>query len=281
MVGSVLFSLIFVNPGKEVIVMPAAKKKSRTVSKPASSPARSGKGVTWCIDHVPVLDWICWNRSMRILLPVAGIVFLLVCVLETISGGFPALEALLTGPFPVSLLLLLGVISLLIGLDLLLQGPDVLDCAVDQKGIHIECCLPRPASWKLLSRMRPVDSPAGEDGMVVISVTEISWSSITRVQLWPGQDKILFYCHSPWLSAALPCTPFSYGAVAKMITEKLGKKKQVRLPAPLRAPAAPAPKAKKPRAASPAPKTVLTPEFLDDIRRMNAEDEARSSRDDG
>ena len=160
--------------------------------------------------------------------------FLLVCVLETISGGFPALEALLTGPFPVSLLLLLGVISLLIGLDLLLQGPDVLDCAVDQKGIHIECCLPRPASWKLLSRMRPVDSPAGEDGMVVISVTEISWSSITRVQLWPGQDKILFYCHSPWLSAALPCTPFSYGAVAKMITEKLGKKKQVRLPAPLR-----------------------------------------------
>ena len=230
--------------------MPAAKKKRRTASRPSSASARSGKGVTWCIDHVPVLDWICWNRSMRILLPVAGIVFLLVCVLETISGGFPA-------------------------------GPDVLDCAVDQKGIHIECCLPRPASWKLLSRMRPVDSPAGEDGMVVISVTEISWSSITRVQLWPGQDKILFYCHSPWLSAALPCTPFSYGAVAKMITEKLGKKKQVRLPAPLRAPAAPAPKAKKPRAASPAPKTVLTPEFLDDIRRMNAEDEARSSRDDG
>ena len=219
MVGSVLFSLIFVNPGKEVIVMPAAKKKRRTASRPSSASARSGKGVTWCIDHVPVLDWICWNRSMRILLPVAGIVFLLVCVLETISGGFPALEALLTGPFPVSLLLLLGVISLLIGLDLLLQGPDVLDCAVDQKGIHIECCLPRPASWKLLSRMRPVDSPAGEDGMVVISV--------------------------------------------------------------LRAPAAPAPKAKKPRAASPAPKTVLTPEFLDDIRRMNAEDEARSSRDDG
>ena len=122
--------------------MPAAKKKRRTASRPSSASARSGKGVTWCIDHVPVLDWICWNRSMRILLPVAGIVFLLVCVLETISGGFPALEALLTGPFPVSLLLLLGVISLLIGLDLLLQGPDVLDCAVDQKGIHIECSGP-------------------------------------------------------------------------------------------------------------------------------------------
>ena len=261
--------------------MPAAKKKSRTVSKPASSPARSGKGVTWCIDHVPVLDWICWNQSMRIILPVADIVFLLVCVLETVSGGFPALEALLTGPFPLSLLILIAAICLLVGLNLLFQGPDVLDCAVDQKGIHIECCLPRPASWKLIARLRPSDSPVGEDGMALISVTDIPWASITRVQLWPGQDKILFYCGSPWLAAALPCTPFSYGAVTKMITEKLGKKKQVRLPAPLRASSAPSSKARKPRTSSHNPKNVLTPEFLDDIRRMNAEDEARSRRDDG
>ncbi|MCR4882018.1 MAG: hypothetical protein K6A68_00470 [Clostridiales bacterium] len=258
------------------------KKKRRTSGKKSASPVRgkTGKGVTWCVDHLPVFDWICWNTSMRIILPVTGIVFLLVCALETISGGFPALEALLSGPFPLSLLILLGVLCAVVGLDLLLQGPDVLDCAADQKGIHIECCLPKPASWKLLARFRSPDAPAGEDGMVSISRTDIPWAAITRVQLWPGQTRVLLYCHSPWLTAALPCTPFTYPAVTRMITEKIGKKKNVRLPVSLRAKDTPAAKPKKPRNPSSASKPVMTPEFLADIQRMNAEDEARSRRDD-
>ena len=254
---------------------PVAKKKRRTASRSQTSSARSGNGITWCVDHVPVLDWICWNTSMRILLPVTAIVFLMVCVLETISGGFPALEALLTGPFPLSLLIILASLCVLVGLNLLLQGPDVLDCAVDSKGIHVECCLPRPASWKLLARFRSPDTPAGEDGMVSISRTDIPWASITRVQLWPGQTRILLYCHSPWLACALPCTPFTYASVNRMITEKLGRKKQVRLPAVLRS-EAPAKKAKP--SASPS-KPVITPDFIADIQRMNAEDEAESRRE--
>lgn len=41
----------------------------------------------WCVERTPVKDWMCWNALMRILLPAALVILLLVLAAEGISGG--------------------------------------------------------------------------------------------------------------------------------------------------------------------------------------------------
>ena len=255
---------------------PAAKKSG------GSAPGT----VTWSVGHRPLTDWNTWNALMRFLLPAIALVFVAACVLETISGGLAALTALLSGTFPSTLLLLVLILSVLYALVLFLQGPDVLNYRVDGKGFHISCLLPRPTPLRLLARARSADLKSGEDGLVPISHLDIAWNEVSRVQLWPGKTTLLIYRRSAFVAAALHCTPFAFPAVTDQITKRLGKKKHVRLSAALKPPPAP-PKTRaksttsgKSKAASKKPAPSLSDSFLADIRRMNAEDEARSRRED-
>ena len=75
----------------------------------------------WCVERTPVKDWMCWNALMRVLLPAALFILLLVLAAEGISGGIGAVERLLVSGFPVVLLVLLGTILLLALLALILQ----------------------------------------------------------------------------------------------------------------------------------------------------------------
>lgn len=230
--------------------------------------AKSAIRVAWCAEHVPARDWISWNAAMRILLPVLGLVFLLVLVLEGITGGLAGVDTLLRGGLLFALLGLLGITSAVLLLVFILQGEDLLDCVVDGRGIHIQQYLPHPTPTKLLLRMKPVSllqqySP--DEGILLISQKEILWKDIARVQLWPGKALILFYAPAWWMRLALPCTPFTYEDCLSFIQDKLGKKKAVQLPAELHN--VPQPKAEKPlqeqqlsMADIPAPEPVPQPE---------------------
>ena len=76
----------------------------------------------WCVERIPVKDWICWNALMRILLPAALVILLLVLLAEGIAGGVSAVETLLVSGFPLVLLIGLGAILALAFVALLLQG---------------------------------------------------------------------------------------------------------------------------------------------------------------
>ena len=307
--------------------MPRGKKAPGATPEKKTGRRTGASGtLTWCLDHRPVTDWICWNQSMRIFAPVLLVILILVPLLEYLSGGSAALSDLLSGGFLITLVSLFLFAAVLTGLVLFLQGPDVLDILVDSKGVHLDVCLPRPTTLRLLARFRSPDLPAGEDGMVLISHTDLAWAQIRRIQLWPDKNTVLLYRTLGFLTLAVPCTPFTYGPMTDMLRDKLGKKEGVRMPRTLRppqtleklhqkdakahaakekkiearkkrlskaSPSKPAAAAsrrntsKTKKAASSAKKqptkrspTAISPEFLADIQRMNAEDEENARRQD-
>ena len=79
--------------------------------------SRLGKNAAhaaWCVERTPVKDWMCWNALMRVLLPAALFILLLVLAAEGVSGGVAAVEKMLVSGFPAVLLSLLGAIVLLV-----------------------------------------------------------------------------------------------------------------------------------------------------------------------
>ena len=203
--------------------------------------------LAWCVDHHPVRDWMCWNAVMRLLLPVMAATILLVILLEAVMGGLDGVAMLLGGGLLVSLTGIMGMVLTVMLLVFILQGDDLLDCVVDARGIHVQKYLPEPTVLKLVLRgksPRMLDA-MGDDNLLLVSSTEIAWKDITRVQLWPEKNMILFYAPKWWMRLALPCTPFTWEDALDCIREKIGKKKAVTLPeicrqaAPAKAKAAP------------------------------------------
>ncbi len=211
---------------------------------------KSTQRVAWCVEHTPVCDWMCWNAAMRIILPLSAVLLILILLLEGLAGGAPAVETLLRRGLLLSLLGLLCLVSALLLLALMLQGDDLLDCAVDGRGVHVTQYLPNPTPLKLLLRLKSPtlmaqldpDDPAP---MVCVRQQELAWKDVARVQLWPDKTLILLYAPTWWMRLALPCTPFTYEDSLSFMRDKLGRKKTVLLPGELVAP--PKPKAPKAR----------------------------------
>lgn len=188
--------------------------------------------LAWCVEHTPVRDWMSWNAVLRIVLPVLGMTLLLTLAAEAVIGGVAGIAALLTGALLPFLGLLLASILALLLLALILQGDDLLDCVIDNTGLHVQQYLPNPTALKLLLRSR---SPAlldtmGEENMLLITSREIPWKEIRRVQLWPEKTMLLLYAPRWWLRLSVPCTPFTWTDALAFIREKIGKKKDVILP---------------------------------------------------
>ncbi len=197
----------------------------------------------WCVERRPVSDWMYWNSVMRLLLPSALLILLLVLLAEILGGGIGALERMIASGFlPVLLLLFAGALALVFA-ALLLQGKELSDFVVDSRGIHETRYLPGATKLKLLARLKSpalLKDAAGEERVVKLSERDLPWKNVARVQLWPEKCMILFYAPGWWLRIPVICTPFSWEDTMGMIREKLGKKKKVRLPASLVQPAGPA-----------------------------------------
>ena len=207
--------------------------------------SRLGKNAAhaaWCVERLPVADWMCWNRVMRLLLPAALAVALLVLALEGLTGGIPAVEKLLTSGFPEVLGILLFTVLVLVLLVLLAQGRELTDYVVDNRGVHETRYLPNPTPLKLAARLKNPVLARGEEGAGGASVlklgeTDVPWKNVARVQLWPEKCMILIYAPAWWLRVPVYCTPFTWDDATGMIREKLGRKKNLLLPDTLRSPA--------------------------------------------
>ena len=196
----------------------------------------------WCVERRPVKDWMYWNSVMRLLLPGALVILVLVLLAEGIAGGFGAVEKMLSSAFPLILGILLLTALTVIFLVLLLQGKELSDFVVDNRGVHETRYLPDPTPLKLLLRGKAPRADREEDDSRLVRLGErhIAWKDIRRVQLWPEKCMILFYAPDWWLRIPVICTPFTWDDTKGYIREKLGRKKNVRLPQSLtvQAPAA-------------------------------------------
>lgn len=238
--------------------------------------------VAWCVDHTPVRDWMSWNAAMRIVIPVLTIVFVLVVLLEGISAGWDGVEALLRGGLLYTLLGLTLAVAAVLLLVLILQGDDVLDCAADSRGVHVQQYLPDPTPLKLLLRLRSprlLEQMAPEEEMLCIGQREVTWKEITRVQLWPEKTMVLFYAPSWWMRVCLPCTPFSYMDVLDYVRDRIGAKKNVLLPTELHAekPVARPARSAAPRPSRPAPAQEELSDLTDVLQQIKAMNDADSA----
>ena len=234
-----------------------------------TSLGKTSAHAAWCVERTPVRDWLCWNAVMRLLLPAALAVLVLVLLLEGLSGGISAVEKLLTSGFPTVLLILLAAVLAMVLVVLLLQGKDLTDYVVDSRGVHEVHYLPRPTPLKLILRLK---SPAllrnaGGETVSVLKLGEkdLPWKNVARVQLWPEKCMILYYAPAWWLRIAVACTPFTWDDVIGLTREKLGKKRKIQLPPSLVIPAAP--KARKPK-----PRTETAPEVEAALEELRMEE---------
>ena len=163
--------------------------------------SRLGKNsahAAWCVERTPVKDWMSWNALMRILLPAALVILLLVLLAEGIAGGIGAVEKMLVSGFPVVLLILLGTILAMAFAALLLQGKELTDYVVDSRGIHEIHYLPDPTPLRLITRLKsPSLMRSAEQGqkssVLKLSEKDLPWKNVARVQLWPEKCMILYY----------------------------------------------------------------------------------------
>ena len=191
----------------------------------------------WCVERIPVRDWMYWNSVMRLLLPGTLVILVLALLAEGLSGGSGAVEKLLSSAFPAVLGVLLATVLAVVFLILLFQGKELSDFVVDSRGVHETRYLPDPTPLKLILRMRRPVLSGEEDARVVrLGERHIAWKDVARVQLWPEKCMALFYAPAWWLRIPVVCTPFSWEDTMDYVREKLGKKKKVSLPASLRAP---------------------------------------------
>lgn len=196
----------------------------------------------WCVERTPVKDWMCWNALMRVLLPAALVILLGVLLAEGIAGGLGAVEKMLVSGFPAVLLILLGTILVMAFVALLLQGKELTDYIVDNRGVHEIHYLPDPTPVKLIARLRSpalMKNAGRGNGVAVLKLSEkdLPWKNVARVQLWPEKCVILYYAPSWWMRIPAACTPFIWDDVMALTREKLGKKRKIRLPASLVIPA--------------------------------------------
>ena len=217
----------------------------------------------WCIERTPVKDWMYWNSVMRLLLPGALAILILVLLLEGISGGAEALEKMVFSAFPQVLGILLLTAVAVIFAVLLLRGKELSDFVVDSRGVHETRYLPDPTPLKMMLRMKAPVLPAEDGKPQVIRLNErhIAWKDITRVQLWPEKCTVLFYAPVWWLRIPVVCTPFTWDDTMEYIREKLGRKKKVHLPPSLKV-QAPAPSRRRARNTTAARQIRMEEAFL-------------------
>ena len=221
---------------------------------PGGKLATSAVRLAWCVDHVPLRDWMCWNAVMRLLLPVVGATLGLILLMEGLLGGMTGVAALLGNGLVVTLLGMMGMLLAVMLLVFILQGDDLLDCVIDARGIHVQTYLPEPTTLKLLLRGKSPQLLDSGESMLLLSSREIAWKDVARVQLWPEKTMILFYAPRWWMRVALPCTPFTWEDALDFIREKIGKKKAVVLPPECRQEA--------PAKAKPARKQTIQEDYL-------------------
>ncbi len=190
--------------------------------------------LAWCVEHRPAADWMCWNAAARLICPALAATILLVVLLEALMGGLDGVAALLSGGLVPALLGIIAAVLAVLLLIFLFQGDDLLDCVMDAKGVHVQTYLPRPTALKLLMRGKSARMLDAGEEILLLSSREIAWKDICRVQLWPEKTMILLYAPQWWLRLPLPCTPFTWADALDFIADKIGRKKDVILPAECR-----------------------------------------------
>jgi len=100
---------------------------------------KAGERLSFGVSRAPWRDWFCWNRLLRVGLPVWALSFLLIALAEFCSGGTPALAGLFRRGFGLTMLWLLGGMLALFWALLFCQGQEKVHYLLDKDGVRCGC----------------------------------------------------------------------------------------------------------------------------------------------
>lgn len=174
---------------------------------------KAGERLSFGVSRAPWRDWFCWNRLLRVGLPVWALSFLLIALAEFCSGGTPALAGLFRRGFGLTMLWLLGGMLALFWALLFCQGQEKVHYLLDKDGVSAYTYVSEEVNnLALYARfLTPAQTEAMQEdehalpGLWLVRRVILPWERMKRVKIWREGQTLLFFDPAYWQVLAVTC----------------------------------------------------------------------------
>ena len=174
---------------------------------------KAGERLSFGVSRAPWRDWFCWNRLLRVGLPVWALSFLLIALAEFCSGGTPALAGLFQRGFGLTMLWLLGGMLALFWALLFCQGQEKVHYLLDKDGVSAYTYVSEEVNdLALYARfLTPAQTEAMQEdehalpGLRLVRRVILPWERMKRVKIWREGQTLLFFDPAYWQVLAVTC----------------------------------------------------------------------------
>ena len=193
---------------------------------------KAGERLSFGVSRAPWRDWFCWNRLLRVGLPVWALSFLLFC-----SGGTAALAGLFRRGFGLTMLWLLGGMLALFWALLFCQGQEKVHYLLDKDGVSAYTYVSEEVNdLALYARfLTPAQTEAMQEdehalpGLRLVRRVILPWERMKRVKIWREGQTLLFFDPAYWQVLAVTCPVQEFAEAEAWVRAKTKRFKTVRV----------------------------------------------------
>ena len=198
---------------------------------------KAGERLSFGVSRAPWRDWFCWNRLLRVGLPVWALSFLLIALAEFCSGGTPALTGLFRRGFGLTMLWLLGGMLALFWALLFCQGQEKVHYLLDKDGVSAYTYVSEEVNnLALYARfLTPAQTEAMQEdehalpGLWLVRRVILPWERMKRVKIWREGQTLLFFDPAYWQVLAVTCPVQELAEAEAWVRAKTKRFKTVRV----------------------------------------------------
>ena len=196
---------------------------------------KAGERLSFGVSRAPWRDWFCWNRLLRVGLPVWALSFLLISLAEFCSGGTAALAGLFRRGFGLTMLWLLGGMLALFWALLFCQGQEKVHYLLDKDGVSAYTYVSEEVNdLALYARfLTPAQTEAMQEdehalpGLRLVSRVILPWERMKRVKIWREGQTLLFFDFAYWQVLAVTCPVQEFAEAEAWVRAKTKRFKTV------------------------------------------------------
>lgn len=198
---------------------------------------KAGERLSFGVSRAPWREWFCWNRLLRVGLPVWAISFGLIALAELCSGGTGALTELFRRGFGQTMLWLLGGMLLTFWALLFCQGREKVHYILDKDGVSAYTYVSEEVNdLALYARfLTPLQAEALQEdehalpGLRLVRRVILPWERMKRVKLWREGQTLLFFAPAYWQVLAVTCPVQEFSEAEAWVRAKMKRFKTVRV----------------------------------------------------
>ena len=198
---------------------------------------KAGERLSFGVSRAPWREWFCWNRLLRVGLPVWAISFGLIALAELCSGGTGALTELFRRGFGQTMLWLLGGMLLTFWALLFCQGREKVHSLLDKDGVSAYTYVSEEVNdLALYARfLTPLQAEALQEdehalpGLRLVRRVILPWERMKRVKLWREGQTLLFFAPAYWQVLAVTCPVQEFSEAEAWVRAKMKRFKTVRV----------------------------------------------------